>query len=150
MTKSSKVLIMLDKWVCSWSKCPPAPTPTALFHIMHWQNFYFLFLHFPHDTLWCIFFIFYIFPFSSWYSMVQIFYILYFFHFPRDTQWCRFYFIFSFFIFPHDTQWCRFFILLLLFFPHDTLLVEYHQAKQEKKVEAFSNFGFVKRVGIFG
>lgn len=60
------------------------------------------------------------------------------------------FFHFSFFIFPCDTQWCRIFILLFNFFSHDTLLVEYHQEKQEKKVEAFSEFGSVKRVGIFG
>jgi len=44
------------------------PSPTALFHIMPWQNFYFSFFIFPHDTQWCRFFIFY---FSLWYTMVH-------------------------------------------------------------------------------
>jgi hypothetical protein len=77
--------------------------------------FYFSFFIFPHDTQWCRFFIFFIFHFSSWILNGVDFFLK------------------SFFIFPHDTQWCRFFVLLLFFFPHDTLLVEYHQAKQEKK-----------------
>jgi hypothetical protein len=57
---------------------------------------------------------------------------------------------FSFFIFPRDTQWCTICILFFFVFPHDTLLVEYHQEKKEKKVEAFSEFGSVTRVSIFG
>jgi hypothetical protein len=43
------------------------------------------------------------------------------------------FYFFSIFIFPRDTQGCRIFILLFFVFPHDTLLVEYHQEKQEKK-----------------
>jgi hypothetical protein len=37
------------------------------------------------------------------------------------------------------------FYFFIFVFPHGTLLFEYHQEKQEKKVEAFSNFGSVKK-----